>query len=105
MTHLRTIAAVVAALALAAAAAGAHASTRAFPGKDGRIVFNDNQGYLVLVNPNGTGLVRLAQTRTSDQLIGASFSPDGKRIAYSRPSNSGDADISSSAMSRLTCCT
>src|SRR6478672_3690448 len=93
MTHLRTIAVVIAAVALAAAAAGAHASTQAFPGKDGRIVFNDNQGYLVLVNPDGTGLVRLAQTRTADQLIGASFNPSGTRIAYSRPSSSGDADI------------
>ena len=93
MTHLRTTIVVAVAVAVAAVAAGAHASTRGFPGKDGRIVFNDQQGYLVLVNPDGTGLVRLAQTRTADQLIGASFSPDGARIAYSRVSNRGDADI------------
>jgi N,N-dimethylformamidase beta subunit-like, C-terminal len=50
----------------------ARAASTAFPGKNGRIVFNDQNGYLVLVNPDGTGLVRLAATRTADQYVGAS---------------------------------
>ncbi len=69
----------------------ASATRSAFPGKNGRIVFNDQTGALVLVNPDGTGLVRLAKTGTPDQYIGASFSPDGTRIAYSKVGN--DADI------------
>jgi len=48
----------------------AGASRSAFPGKNGRIVFNDQTGSLVLVNPDGTGLVRLARTGTPDQYIG-----------------------------------
>ena len=79
--------------ALAAAAlftVGAEATRRAFPGQNGRIVFNDQTGSLVLVNPNGTGLVRLANTGTADQYIGASFSPDGRRIAYSKVAHDPD---------------
>jgi Tol biopolymer transport system component len=76
---------------VAAAVAGPSAQ-RAFPGKNGRIVFNDKTGYLVLVNADGTGLVRLAGTRATDQVIGAAFSPDGKWIAYSKAGNS-DPDV------------
>src|SRR6478752_10892259 len=83
--------ALCAALALTAlVAAGADATRTAFPGKNGRIVFNDQTGSLVLVNPDGTGLVRLANTGTPDQFIGASFSPDGSRIAYSKVGNDPD---------------
>jgi len=78
--------------AVLAAAVTAGATRTAFPGKNGRIVFNDKTGALVLVNPDGTGLVRLARTQVADELIGASWSPDGKQIAYSRYGN-GDADI------------
>ena len=81
----------VATLATAFAAGGTHAGNNAFPGKNGRIVFNDQNGYLVLVNPDGTGLVRLARTRAADYAIGSSFSPDGRLIAYSQSGN--DADI------------
>src|SRR5439155_24543278 len=80
------------AAATLAAAVTAGATRTAFPGKNGRIVFNDQTGALVLVNPDGTGLVRLAKTQVADQLIGASWSPDGRQIAYSRYNN-GDADI------------
>ena len=68
---------------------------------NGRIVFNDQKGFLVLVNADGTGLVRLAGTRANDDVIGAAFSPDGKQIAfnseregskllYSMPANGGE---------------
>jgi Tol biopolymer transport system component len=84
--------AVTAVLAAATLASGAGATKTAFPGKNGRILFNDQYGYLDLVNANGTGVVRLAQTRASDQLIGAAWSPDGQSIVYSK-AGSTDADI------------
>jgi Tol biopolymer transport system component len=74
-------------------ATASHATRAAFPGKNGRIVFNDRDGSLELVNPDGTGLVRLAGTNASDVSIGASWSPNGTRIAYSKLGNGGDADI------------
>ncbi len=81
-TRRRTGVVIALSLALAALAAvllagGSRAANAAFPGKNGRIVFNDRSGYLVLVNPDGTGLVRLARTQAADYAIGASFSPDG----------------------------
>jgi Ca2+-binding RTX toxin-like protein len=78
----------LAATALVASAAETNRS--GFPGRNGRIVFNDQSGSLVLANPDGTGLVRLANTGTADQYIGASFSPDGRRIAYSKVGNDPD---------------
>ncbi len=56
-------------------------------------VFNDQTDNLVLVNGDGTGLVRLVHTRAGDQYIGASFSPDGTRIAYSGVGRNGNADV------------
>jgi Tol biopolymer transport system component len=89
---LALAAAVGTALAVAAlVASGAGATRSAFPGKNGRIVFNDQSGSLVLVNADGTGVVRLANTGTADEYIGASFSADGQQIAYSKVGN--DADI------------
>src|SRR5438876_2515210 len=79
--------------ALAAfASTGSHAARSAFPGLNGRIVFNDQNGALNLVNPDGTGVVPLAGTGASDISIGASWSPDGKLIAYSKQGQT-DADI------------
>ena len=46
----------------------------------------------MLVNPDGSGVVRVAQTYASDYTIGSSFSRDGSQIAYSG-SRSGDADV------------
>ena len=68
---LRAVVALIV-LAAAAGAVAANASRTAFPGKNGRILFNDQFGYLDLVNADGTGVVRLAATRAADQIIGAS---------------------------------
>ena len=77
-TALITIAASICVLA-----GSSHAGRSAFPGRiNGRIVYNDQSGALVLVNPDGTGLVRLAATGAPDLTIGASWSPDGRLIAY-----------------------
>src|SRR5262249_55541269 len=83
------LAVLVAAAALAALAGstalGSHAARGAFPAKlNGRIVFNDQNGSLDLVNPDGSGLVRLAYTNADDTTIGASWSPDGKLIGFSK---------------------
>src|SRR3954464_10483139 len=83
----------LAAASAAATAGGAEATQAGFPGKNGRIVFNDQTGNLVLVNRDGTGLVRLVNTRAGDQYIGASFSADGTRIAYSGLGKTGNADV------------
>ena len=56
-------------------AIGSHAGRAAFPGRiNGRIVFNNENNDLVLVNPDGSGIVRLADTAASDTTIGASWS-------------------------------
>ena len=80
-------------IATAAVAVSANATRSAFPGKNGRIVFNERTGTLVLANPDGTGLVRLANTRANDQYIGAAFSPDGTRISYSGIGRTGNPDV------------
>ena len=92
MKLLTTTATAVALCILGASAVGSQAAPRAFPGVNGRIVFNDQNGALNLVNPDGTGVMRLAGTNASDTTIGASWSPDGKLIAYSKQGGT-DADI------------
>src|ERR1700757_2435120 len=85
--------AVVLSAVVGSTAIGSHAGRSAFPGRiNRRIVFNDENNNLVLVNPDGSGIVRLADTSASDTTIGASWSPDGKLIAYSKP-NGSTADI------------
>jgi len=84
--------ALVAAVGAAAAASASQSGQASFPGRNGRIVFNDQYGRLVLVNPDGQGLVRIAHTEAADTYVGASFSPDGTLIAYSRAGGS-DPDI------------
>jgi len=75
-------------------AGSSHAGRSAFPGRiNGRIVYNDQSCALVLANPDGTGLVRLAETGAPDLTIGASWSPDGKLIAYSKLNGQSGADI------------
>src|SRR5262245_23901757 len=79
-------------LLAAVGAVSSQSAPSSFGGRNGRIVFNDQQGRLVLVNPDGTGVVPLARTNTADFLVGASFSPDGQLIAYSAQ-GSGDPDV------------
>ena len=86
------LATLVIALVGAAAATASQSSSAAFPGLNGRIVFNDQSGSLMLVNPDGSGVVRIARTYASDYTIGASFSRDGTQIAYST-NRGGDGDV------------
>ena len=74
-------------------ALASHASSAAFPApQNGRIVFNDQRNALVLANADGSGVVRLASTNATDVVVGASWSPNGKLIAYSKYGAS-DPDI------------
>ena len=86
------VASLLVALFGAAAATASQSSRASFPGLNGRIVFNDQGGSLMLVNPNGSGVVRVARTYASDYTIGASFSRDGTQIAYST-NRAGDGDV------------
>ena len=86
------LATAVVALAAAFAAVSSQSAPSAAAGKNGRIVFNDQSGALMLVNPDGTGVVRLAGTFVADEWVGASFSPDGAWIAYTRGSYT-DPDV------------
>ena len=87
---MKGLAGIVAALGVLAAvvAATSESAPNAFGGVNGRIVFNDQRGRLVLVNPDGSGLVQLVRTNAPDWVVGASFSPDGSRVAYSARSRS-----------------
>src|SRR4051794_20451530 len=89
---MKTLTVLAAVAILCGLATGSQAAPRAFPGQNGRIVFNDQNGALNLVNPDGTGVVRLAATNASDVSIGAAWSPDGQLIAYSKQGDS-DPDI------------
>ena len=89
-------AATLAVAVLAAAAAGGSPAESAFPGANGRIVFQRGAPYdggptsLYLVNPNGTGLVRLTKGYQHDAQ--PSWSPDGSRIAF-ESTRRGDTDV------------
>jgi Tol biopolymer transport system component len=61
-----------------------------FRGANGRIAYEARGGF-VLVNPDGSGQVKLPGTSRSDH--SPSWSPDGTTIAYQGLSPSGDSDI------------
>ena len=73
----------VAALCVLAAAPAAHA---AFPGKNGKIVFVDNDAQdvygIYTMNPDGTGETRLTVVNTSANSHSPAWSPDGSKIAF-----------------------
>jgi Tol biopolymer transport system component len=82
--HLRALAVLVA-LALAAGllAGEVRRAEAAFPGKNGKIVFESfrNANYEIYsMNPNGTTPVNLTQNLKSD--FDPAVSPDGKKIAF-----------------------
>src|SRR5262249_2145607 len=81
-----------AALLGTALAGGSPARPAAFFGKNRRLAFNDRSGYLVLGHPDGPRRLRRARTQAADYAIGASFSPDGKWVAYSKQGAS-DPDV------------
>ena len=90
-------AAALALVALAAAAVGgASPAESAFPGANGRLVFqrgapyDGGQSSLFLVNANGTGLVQL--TRGYQHDAQPSWSPDGSQIAFESTRHS-DTDV------------
>src|SRR5687768_131407 len=89
-------AALVAAVVLASFGGATAESEGAFPGANGRIVFQRGAPYehgpssLYLVNPNGTGLVRLTSGYAHDAQ--PSFSPDSAWIAF-ESTRRGDTDV------------
>ena len=73
-------AAAAAALALGAATAGA-----TFPGANGRIAFSDYvSGQIHAVNPDGSKLRQLTHTKPSRGADFPSWSPNGKKILFTR---------------------
>ena len=91
---MKGLAGIVAVLGVLAAvlAATSESAPRTSGHVNGRIVFNDQRGRLVLVNPDGSGLVQLVRTNAPDWIVGTSFSPDGTRVAYSAITGS-DPDV------------
>lgn len=73
--------------------APAQQASAAFPGKNGRIVFNSNQdgnAEIYSINPNGSGETNLTNNPASDTQ--PAVSPNGNRIAFSSDRD-GDRDI------------
>jgi TolB protein len=64
-----------------------------FPGADGRIVFERNDGNqtdLFTVMPDGSGLSRVTRTRAWEEK--AEWSPDGRRLAFGASTPDGSRD-------------
>jgi TolB protein len=75
---LGTLAAAVVACAVALLAVSGEAEA-AFPGKNGRIAYN-NYGVIYTINPDGSAKFKVTDTRVSGDPI--DYSPDGKKITY-----------------------
>jgi Tol biopolymer transport system component len=90
--HARALVLLVLAVGVAGGSASASPSrSTAFPGANGLIAFN-SEGAIFVVNPDGSGLRRLAQTNSSDYTTGVSWSADGRQLAFSAYRGS-DPDI------------
>lgn len=50
-------------------------------------------GDLYTVNPDGTNLTRLTRQSDKGGVLSASFSPDGKWVAFGRPGTQGEPDV------------
>lgn len=80
------VAALAAALALVVASVQAGPAEAAFPGKNGRIVFDKPDGTerndyeLYSVRPDGSDRIRLTDNNVDD--VSPTWSPDGRSIAY-----------------------
>ena len=77
---------------VAVAALAGSSAQQGFPGKNGRIVFNDQSGSLVLANADGTGLGAVGQYPGGRSVDRGIISPSGKLIAYSK-GGASDPDI------------
>jgi Tol biopolymer transport system component len=91
---IAALAASVAALALLAGVAGqANAAGMAFPGQNGKIVFQsdrDGDNEIYIMSRNGQGVKQLTHNTAIDSDPG--FSPDGKRIVFAS-NRDGDFEI------------
>ena len=89
--RLRLVA-VVAAVAAAVLAIDAARASATYPGTNGRIAFSNYvTGQIYTVNPDGSGLVQLTHTEGTDRAADfPSWSPNGKRILFTKFRYAGD---------------
>lgn len=86
-------------LAVPVLSTGADLGQASYPGKNGRIFFLARDGVGVRqvfsVNPNGSNQRRITNERLG--ILSLGVSPRGERIAYTRPSASGEVNIFSAS--------
>ena len=77
---------------LALCAVGATSAQAAFPGRNGKLVFDEYYQYenydIYSIEPNGTGLTRLTDHPALD--MEAAWSPDGRHIAFTSSRDSAE---------------
>ena len=86
------LATLVIALAGAAAADSVAVEQGCVPGPERPHRLQRPERLAMLVNPDGSGVVRIARTYAADYSLGTSFSRDGTQIAYST-NRGGDGDV------------